>query len=277
MSTTSDLLDQLEAHYLKPGDQPGGMFVREVGVNGSFGASSRCDAIYVGFTSTSGRSMVGHEVKASRADWLHELAREGKADLWHDACHQWYVVAPSTSIVKPDELPMTWGLMVPKKRVRRFQIVKRAAVIHDQFEPPWWAVRSVMARWDTIAANRIRQEVATQVRAHTEVYERRREESAAALTMSPQQREKLEAAERLEELLGVTISGYDWEGQVGTATLLKAVALVRGLNDHRLRALDPAYAHQTLRAAGRALEDAVAAFDELRKQVASDATGPATA
>lgn len=88
----ADLLTRLQRHYIKPGEVlPGGVFVPEVGVNG--GVQSRCDAIYVGFTSTSGRQLVGHELKVSRADWQHELDQAGKADFWHDNTHQWYVAA----------------------------------------------------------------------------------------------------------------------------------------------------------------------------------------
>lgn len=75
---TDGLLERLERHYIKPGEPlAGGVFLPEVGING--GGSSRCDAIYVGFTSTSGRMLVGHELKVSRADWRRELDQPGKA------------------------------------------------------------------------------------------------------------------------------------------------------------------------------------------------------
>lgn len=151
MSMTSELLARLERHYIKPGAPlPGGIFVPEVGRNGL--AQSRCDAIYVGFTSTSGRLMVGHELKVSKADWQRELDAPGKADLWHDACHEWWVVAPSADIVDPETLPPGWGLMVPSGRSKtRMQTVVKAAR-RDDHQPPWWAVRSVMARRDTLRA-----------------------------------------------------------------------------------------------------------------------------
>ena len=58
--TTQALLDRLKRHYIKTGtDLPGGVFVPEVGQNGGWGAGSRCDAIFVGFTSTSGRIPLG--------------------------------------------------------------------------------------------------------------------------------------------------------------------------------------------------------------------------
>lgn len=158
--TTKALLERLQASYIQPNaPMPGGIFVPEVGINGNFGASSRCDAIYVGFTSASGRIMVGHELKVSRADWRHELDKIDKADTWADACHAWYVVAPSTDIVPPEELPHGWGLMIPDPRgkVRFTKIVK--ATVRADHAPPWWAVRSVMSRADTLRANNIEQQV----------------------------------------------------------------------------------------------------------------------
>jgi hypothetical protein len=150
----TDLLARLQRHYIKPGaDLPGGVFVPEVGINGA--TQSRCDAIYVGFTSTSGRRLVGHELKVSRSDWQHELDQAGKADFWHDNTHQWYVVAP-VGIVDPETLPAGWGLMVPSARTTtRMTVVVKAA--DRDVVPSWRAVRSIIARQDTLRAGAIHQ------------------------------------------------------------------------------------------------------------------------
>ncbi len=166
------LTDRLERHYLHP--NRGGMFAAEVGINGNFGASRRCDALYAGFTNSSGRILVGHEVKISRSDWLHELDQPTKADCWADACHAWYVVAPAPGIVPAEELPPGWGLMIPNRRSRtRFTVAVKAAVKPDEFIPPWWAVRSFMARCDTLATDDVNTRVAAAVA--TERYKLRRE------------------------------------------------------------------------------------------------------
>ena len=53
--TAGELLGRLRRHYIEPSRRlPGGIFVPEVGMNGGYGAGRRCDAIYVGFTTTSG-------------------------------------------------------------------------------------------------------------------------------------------------------------------------------------------------------------------------------
>ncbi|MGB0972523.1 MAG: hypothetical protein ACPGVG_16420 [Mycobacterium sp.] len=152
--TTRELLARLERHYIKPGAPlPGGIFLPEVGWNGRSGGG--CDAIYVGFTSTSGRILVGHELKVSRADWLCELNKPGKSDAWADQCHEWWLVVSDPGIVQDGELPAGWGLMVPgtsKTRMRVIQKPDRRPRIHC---PSWEAVRSIMARQDTLRAQAI--------------------------------------------------------------------------------------------------------------------------
>ena len=88
---------------------------------------------------------------------MHELDQPGKADFWHDNCHAWYVVAPAAGIVRPEELPPGWGLMLPNTRSKvRFDIAVRATV-RDDVVPSWLAVRSIMARHDTLQRGAIDQ------------------------------------------------------------------------------------------------------------------------
>ncbi|ATN88681.1 hypothetical protein SEA_DEMSCULPINBOYZ_86 [Mycobacterium phage Demsculpinboyz] len=151
--TTKELLALLQRHYIKPGAPlPGGIFLPEVGWNGASGGG--CDAIYVGFTSSSGRILIGHELKVSRSDWLNELNKPGKADAWADQCHQWWLVVSDPSIVHEGELPEGWGLMSPGKSKTRMAVHVKANTKTDH-TPSWTAVRSIMARQDTLRANAI--------------------------------------------------------------------------------------------------------------------------
>lgn len=144
------LLALLQRHYINPKDpEPGGAFLTEVAFNGTWGGS-RADALYMGFTSASGRILIGHEVKVSRADWRRELDKHGKADPWADQCHEWWIVAPP-GVVPVEELPQDWGLLNPptgRKRVR-MHVVKPAHG-HTDRVPGWDAVRSFTARYDTV-------------------------------------------------------------------------------------------------------------------------------
>jgi hypothetical protein len=192
----------------------------------------RCDAIYVGFTSTSGRIMVGHELKVSRSDWQHELDTPGKADPWHDACHEWWVVAPSTAIVDPATLPAGWGLMVPSTRsaTRMDKIVKPA--LRADLTPPWWAVRSVMARQDTLRADAIR---VAKAKAETEIraeVERRVTERVKNGIMTSQQRWDVETAAAFRAA-GIELTrGHGFaDDHLGLNDLLPLVGLIRQNRD----------------------------------------------
>lgn len=45
-------------------------------------------------------TLIGHEVKVSRADWLHELKQPEKAEAWKRFCHEWYLVVSDAAIVR---------------------------------------------------------------------------------------------------------------------------------------------------------------------------------
>jgi hypothetical protein len=57
-----------------------------------------------------GLELLGFEIKASRADWLRELANPAKAEPIAGYCDKWWIVA-EVGCVRPDELPPLWGLM----------------------------------------------------------------------------------------------------------------------------------------------------------------------
>lgn len=208
--TTKQLLDRLQRHYIKPSDvMPGGVFVPECGWNDGGRNRSRVDALYVGFTSSSGRLLVGHELKVSRADWRHELDRPGKADPWHDQCHAWYVVAPSTEIVPAEELPDGWGLMVPNLRSKvRMDIVVKARTYPER-NPSWEAMRSLLARQDTLRAQTIQAEIQQARQRETDRIEKQYAQRYRGRDDLPQDiRDRLSTLERIEEHLGQDISLY---------------------------------------------------------------------
>jgi hypothetical protein len=150
----TELLDRLRRHYIKPGEAlPGGVFLPEV-THGTIGGR-RVDALYVGFTSSRGHHLVGHELKVSRADWLHELDQLEKAETWASQCHAWYLVVPDLTIARVEELPHGWGLLVvdPKTKTR-LRVVERA-LVHPDRQPSWDTTHSILKRMDTLRANAI--------------------------------------------------------------------------------------------------------------------------
>lgn len=152
--TAKELRDRLQRHYIAPGDAlPGGVFLPEVTMGRAGGG--RVDAVYVGFTSSRGELLTGHEIKVSRADWLHELDQPDKAEVWASQCHAWYAVAPDTTIIRPEELPHGWGLMVVNPRTRtRLDVIVKAAVDPDR-QPSWLTAHSLLKKQDTRRAGEV--------------------------------------------------------------------------------------------------------------------------
>ena len=163
------LTAKLRDHYIQPNvgaAQAGGVFLTEVTDNGNWGNGRRVDALYVGFTSASGRLLVGHELKVSRADWLRELEHVGKADRWADQCHEWWLVTPTPDIVQPGELPAGWGHMVPPARGRRFKALV-TPTRHTRRNPDWHTARAILAKADTLTTQDIQQRVYAEVAKRT--------------------------------------------------------------------------------------------------------------
>lgn len=149
---TADVMAALRAKYVgkTEAEWAGGFYLEECGINGTTARDTRCDALYAGFTAASGRTLIGHEVKVSRSDWLAELAKVGKADWWFDNTHQWYLVAP-TGVLRDEELPHGWGHMeVQGSRL----VIKTKAPVRD-VTPSWDALRSILSRAETLRAQSV--------------------------------------------------------------------------------------------------------------------------
>lgn len=233
---TKELLATLRGHYIaettQPGARDGGVFASEVAMNGSWGGpgTRRADALYAGFTSASGRILIGHEIKVSRSDWRNELTKVGKADAWADACHAWYIVAPSTEIVPPEELPDGWGLMLPPRtsRGRRMRIEVKATVKPEEHAPPWWAVRSLMARLETLGHQEVVEQVKHLTEARVEEMKQRWEAVEASRKIDHEKESRLWALEGLERELGVGIEAWRSrlaEGKVSAAAVARGVRI----------------------------------------------------
>ncbi|WP_232676707.1 hypothetical protein [Nocardioides sp. R-C-SC26] len=264
---TKTLLALLRTKYVgkeQSEEYAGGVFLEECGINGG-GASSRCDALYVGFTSASGRLLVGHEVKVSRADWRRELAKVGKADFWHDNTHQWWIVAPGPEVVPAEELPEGWGLLYPGGRGLRVVVKAHTRDV----VPGWTAVRSVMARLDTLQRQQMldfRRDVRDQLHRGSEqriAAEVERRAGGRVLTSSHEQR--LDMLARIESAFGVEMANYftDGDHQATPEELAAALTVVRGARTAtgRWRSL---YADELRDTATRFLE-ALTDFDAARQ------------
>ncbi len=265
---TADLMARLQRHYIKPGElMPGGMFLPEVALGGR-----RADALYVGFFQSRGRFLIGHEVKASRADWLHELDQPAKAEVWVPNCHEWWVVAPSTEIVRPEELPDGWGLMVPGRSRTRMEVVVKATRYPDR-QPSWEATHALVQKADSLRMAAITDERRKATEKAFEELERRVEARVALAEGNPdRERARAEAAEAkvaaLEDLLGVRIvdrrAYVEGEASVDDirrafSAWLKADRATDVLLGYRVRALEGA--REALADAQRMIESITAGME----------------
>jgi hypothetical protein len=126
MSTEAEMLELLRQRYtrMRPGTAAD-RYVRAAHVRypTRYGQAAAV-ADYIVLDTYGIGTVLGFEVKCSRADWLAELRKPQKHAHWMGYCHEWYLVASERDIVR-DDLPPLWGLMVPDK-TGKLRIVQRA-------------------------------------------------------------------------------------------------------------------------------------------------------
>jgi hypothetical protein len=74
------------------------------------GSSQRrwADAVAMNMWPSRGLEIHGFEIKVSRSDWLRELKDPAKSAKVQQYCDRWWIITPK-GIIKPGELPPTWG------------------------------------------------------------------------------------------------------------------------------------------------------------------------
>lgn len=80
-----------------------------------FGSSRAADGIAMNLWPSRGLEVEGIEIKSYRSDWLKELKTPEKAENIFRYCDRWWLVAAAEDVVKVEEVPKTWGLMVVVK------------------------------------------------------------------------------------------------------------------------------------------------------------------
>lgn len=110
--TERDMLELLRAKYTKvrPGTTADRYVRAEHVPHRLYWGDADRIADYLVLDTYSPQTILGFEIKVSRADWLAELRDPTKADAWRQHCHHWYLVVPDPAIVRED-LPAGWGLI----------------------------------------------------------------------------------------------------------------------------------------------------------------------
>jgi hypothetical protein len=66
------------------------------------------DAVAMNLYPSRGLELHGFEIKVSRSDWLRELKDPTKSAPVQRYCDRWWIICPD-GVIKPGELPPTWG------------------------------------------------------------------------------------------------------------------------------------------------------------------------
>lgn len=107
--TTQQVIKRLASKF--PSPQYGFLTQIRNGTGGLYGGTA--DAMAMSVWPSRGLELYGFEVKVSRTDWLKEWKKPEKAENFAGYMHYWYLVVGNEDIVKAEELPATWGLIVP--------------------------------------------------------------------------------------------------------------------------------------------------------------------
>jgi hypothetical protein len=105
---TQGVVEQLAQRYAAPEYA----FFREVGSSTGATHGRRADGLAISLWPSRGLTIEAFEVKVSRGDWMKELKNPAKGDAIGRYCDRFWLVVSDAAIVKPGELPNTWGLMV---------------------------------------------------------------------------------------------------------------------------------------------------------------------
>lgn len=80
----------------------------EVGDGTGINQRRWADAVAMNMWPSRGLEIQGFEIKVSRSDWLRELKDPAKSATVQQYCDRWWAITPK-GIIKPGELPPTWG------------------------------------------------------------------------------------------------------------------------------------------------------------------------
>jgi hypothetical protein len=108
---TGELMKMLEVRYSLP---DWGLLAEVRDGTGFATAGRSMDALAFGFWPSRGLEIIGFELKVSRSDWQRELATPQKCEAFFKYVDRWYMVFGDEKILKPGELPATWGALVAR-------------------------------------------------------------------------------------------------------------------------------------------------------------------
>lgn len=83
----------------------------EVGNATGHACTRHADALVMSLWPSRGLEVLGFEFKSSRSDWIKERDDPAKAEAVMQYCDRWYLAVSDEAVIKPGELPPTWGFV----------------------------------------------------------------------------------------------------------------------------------------------------------------------
>lgn len=210
---TAEIMIRLQSRY----SLPEWAFFEQVRDIAGFGASRTADAVAMNLWPGRGLELHGFEVKATRADWRRELKDPAKAEAVSQFCDRWWIVVGDKDIVKDDELPPTWGLLVCRGKTQMVAKVKAPKLDPTPIDRHFFAVllkKASASKEHGVTEARVK----TLVDAGRPAIEKRIQESMNwKLEMAEREVRKWEeAVQKFEDASGVKLDVYS-SGQIGEA------------------------------------------------------------
>jgi hypothetical protein len=107
------------------------------------------DAVAVGLWPSRGFVLHGFEIKATRGDWIREMRNPAKAEDFVSVCDAWWIAAGEKGLVKPDELPLGWGLLEPHGGGMRATVTAKPKDAHPDVPRSQW-VSIIRRAWEAM-------------------------------------------------------------------------------------------------------------------------------
>jgi hypothetical protein len=102
----------IEAALAKRYPSPAWATFWEITNDAGFRGHRRADCVAMSLWPSRGLTVIGVEIKRDRRDWLRELGDPEKSAPIQKFCDHWYLAVSDAKIVRDDEIPQTWGLLV---------------------------------------------------------------------------------------------------------------------------------------------------------------------
>lgn len=187
--------------------------LEEVRDKAGFNASRAADGIAINLWPSRGLHVNGIEVKSYRSDWLSELKKPMKAENIFKFCDYWWLIAAAEGIVKPEEIPKTWGFMeVQKERLK--VIIEAPKLTPEPMDRHFVAALLKRATKGLIPASSIEERIKEQVELRLE--NKCSHQDITVERLEKQLKEQSEMIRDFEDKSGVRINRWD-NGRIAEA------------------------------------------------------------